>query len=189
MTMYGMKKSIIRTTWQKIYRFYAIRENVTLGKRVHIGVGSILGAPHRLQVGNDVYIGKSCTIEVDGYIGNYVLIANNVGLIGRWDHDLHAIGYPVRYAPWIGDNDYEGGGEDLGIIIEDDVWIGFGVIILSGVHIERGAIIAAGAVVTKDIAPYMIVAGIPAQPVGRRFTDDNIVLHEQGLRNFTPPFQ
>ena len=185
--MGGFKKSIVRTIWQKIYRIYAIRENVSVGKHVHIGMGSILSAPHTLQVGNDVYIGKNCTIEVDGYIGNCVLVANNVGLIGRWDHDLHAIGYPIRYAPWIGDDDYKGDGKDLGIVIEDDVWVGFGGIILSGVHVERGAIIAAGAVVTKDVASYMIVAGIPAKPVGMRFTGSNVVLHEQGLKSFEPP--
>jgi acetyltransferase-like isoleucine patch superfamily enzyme len=52
------------------------------------------------------------------------------------------------------------------IIIEDDAWIGTGVIVLPGLRIGAGSVIAAGAVVTKDVAPGIIVAGIPARPVG-----------------------
>lgn len=56
-------------------------------------------------------------------------------------------------------------------VIENDVWIGFGVTILNGTHIGDGVIIAAGSVVTKDIEPYMIVRGVPAKPIKRRFSD------------------
>ena len=60
------------------------------------------------------------------------------------------------------------------IILDDDVWIGYRAIILSGVHIGQGAIIAAGAVVTKDVPPYAIVAGVPARIVKYRFSEDII---------------
>lgn len=159
-----------------------MREHVTLGERVHIGLGSILWAPASLHIGNDVYIGKNCTIEVDGTIGNFVLIGNMVGLIGRWDHDYRAIGYPMSQTPWIGDADYEGAGRGKKIIIEDDVWIGFGSILLSGIRVGRGAIVAAGSVVTKDVAPYEIVAGGPARPIGVRFTEEEILKHESKLK-------
>lgn len=56
-------------------------------------------------------------------------------------------------------------------VIENDVWIGFGVTILNGTHIGDGVIIAAGSVVTKDVEPYMIVGGVPAKPIRRRFSD------------------
>jgi acetyltransferase-like isoleucine patch superfamily enzyme len=171
----------IRLIWQHIYRLYGVRANVKIGKHVHIGIGSILWAPRLLEVGNEVYIGKGCTIEVDGQIGDYVLIANQVGLVGRLDHDFHAIGTPMRYAPWIGDPDYRGKGKDEKIIVENDVWIGHGAIILSGVYIGRGAIIAAGSVVTRPVERYVIVAGVPAKPIGLRFSPEEIVKHEQAL--------
>jgi virginiamycin A acetyltransferase len=63
-------------------------------------------------------------------------------------------------------------------VIGDDVWIGFGAVVLSGVTIGRGAIVAAGSVVISDVQPYEIVAGNPARHVGRRFTDADITVHE-----------
>lgn len=60
-------------------------------------------------------------------------------------------------------------------IIEDDVWIGYNAIILpSAKHIGRGAVIAAGAVVTKNVPPYSIVAGVPAKIIGYRFDEEKI---------------
>lgn len=60
------------------------------------------------------------------------------------------------------------------IVIDDDVWIGINVTILSGVHISRGTIIAAGSVVTKDTEPYGIYGGVPARLIKKRFSDDII---------------
>lgn len=62
------------------------------------------------------------------------------------------------------------------IVIGNDVWIGYEAVVLSGVTIGDGAIIGARAVVTKDIAPYTIVAGIPAKPVRKRFSEEEISL-------------
>jgi maltose O-acetyltransferase len=56
----------------------------------------------------------------------------------------------------------------LPVVLEDDVWLGMGVIVLPGVRIGRGAIIGAGAVVTKDVPPYAIAHGLPCQVVGER---------------------
>lgn len=55
------------------------------------------------------------------------------------------------------------------IIVDDDVWIGYGVTILSGVHIGQGAVIASGAVVSKDVEPYSVVGGVPARIIKYRF--------------------
>lgn len=57
------------------------------------------------------------------------------------------------------------------IIVGDDVWVGYGATILSGVHIGQGAVIAAGAVVNKDVPPYAIVGGIPAKVIKYRFSE------------------
>ena len=60
------------------------------------------------------------------------------------------------------------------IVIGNDVWIGYEAVIMAGVHIGNGAIIATRAVVTKDVPPYTIVGGIPAKPIRKRFTNDTI---------------
>ena len=68
------------------------------------------------------------------------------------------------------------------IIIEDDVWIGYGATILSGVRIGRGAVVAAGTIVHSDIPPYAIVAGIPAKIVKFRF--EKSIIKELMLMDF-----
>jgi acetyltransferase-like isoleucine patch superfamily enzyme len=170
-----------RRAWQRVNRRYAVRANVTVGSNVHIGIGSILWAPNRLTVADDVYIGKFCTLECDGSIGRFTMIANNVGLIGRYDHDHRSIGLPIRHAPWIGSPDYKGPGLGLAIVVGEDVWIGFGAVVLTGVTIGRGAIVAAGSVVTRDIPPYAIAAGSPARAVATRFNAEEIAEHERLL--------
>ena len=65
-------------------------------------------------------------------------------------------------------------GSGYSVKIGNDVWIGDGAMILGGHEIGDGAIIAAGAVVTKDVEPYTIVAGVPAHPIRRRFSDEDI---------------
>lgn len=67
---------------------------------------------------------------------------------------------------------------DQDIVIEEDVWCGANVVILKGVTIGRGSIIAAGSVVTKDIPRYCIAGGIPAKLLKKRMTDEEISVHE-----------
>ena len=82
----------------------------------------------------------------------------------------------------IRDRDYDWKGLNSIVIIEDDVWVGYGAIILSGVKIGKGIIIAAGSVVTKDIEPYSIVGGNPANFIKYRFTKDEIKQHESLIK-------
>jgi acetyltransferase-like isoleucine patch superfamily enzyme len=171
----------LRQIWQRVNRLYSVRANVELGKDVHIGLGSALWAPHKLTIGDGVYIGKYCTIETDGVIGANSMIANNAGIIGRYDHDHRSIGRAIRQAPWIGDSDYEGAGKGLQADLGEDVWIGFGAVVLSGATVGRGGIVAAGSVVSGAVAPYAIVAGQPARQVGVRFDSDEVVAHETAL--------
>jgi len=176
-----MVNGTLRDLFQQLNRLVAVRHNVALGNRVHIGPGSILSAPHELEIGDDVYIGKYCTIQCNGKIGRWVLIGNNVGIIGRHDHDHRQIGTPIRLASHIEDPGREPRPGDI-VIIEDDVWIGYGAIVLSGVKIGRGAIVAAGAVATSDVESYSIVGGNPAITIGRRFhSRDEIEAHEKAI--------
>lgn len=72
-------------------------------------------------------------------------------------------------------------GYDKDIIIENDVWIGCNVTLLAGIHIGRGAIIAAGTVVSKDVPHYAIVGGVPAKIIKFKWTAEEILKHENGL--------
>ena len=164
-----MKINILTSFMQYILRIFSVKSGVTVGKHVHIGLLSALWAPKRLIIEDDVYIGNFCTIQVNGRIGRYTMLANNVGIIGKLDHDFREIGKPIRYAKWIGNRD-DLDELDSEVNIGQDVWIGYGAIILSDVTIGQGAIIAAGSVVTGNIDPYSIVAGVPAKPIGQRFT-------------------
>jgi len=128
-----------------------------------------------LEIGQDVYIGRYCTIECDGSIGAGTLIANNVGIVGREDHDFRAIGKLMACSPWVGDRPTT---PRDSVTIGQDVWIGFGAIVLSGVSVGRGSIVGAGAVVTGDVDPYSIVAGNPARVTGRRFNPVDVARHE-----------
>ncbi len=70
---------------------------------------------------------------------------------------------------------------DQNVIIEEDVWCGSNVTILKGVTIGRGCIIAAGALVTRSMPPYYVVAGIPAKPIKMRWSPEQILEHERKL--------
>lgn len=159
----------------------AHQHNIKIGNNTTFGRGTVFWAPNQMTIGNNVYIGKYCTIQADMKMGNNIVIANNVGLIGRYDHDYSQVGMNIKDAPWIGDANYNFLGKNEKIIVEDDVWIGFGAVIFTGIHVHKGAIIAAGSIVTKDVPAYAIVAGNPAKIKGYRFTDSQIQEHEKIL--------
>lgn len=154
-----------RRLWQAGSMRLNVRGDVLVGDRFRLGQGSVISSPHGLRVGHDVSVGRNCTLEVSGTIGSFVLISAQVGIVGRRDHAIEETGTPMRYSTWVGDRPCEPA--DL-VRIEDDVWIGYGACILSGLHIGTGAVVAAGSVVVHDVAPYAIVAGNPARTVGHR---------------------
>lgn len=154
---------LTRIKWRK----YSFGKNPFIGRSVY------LWAKHQIKVGDNFYIGKFSQIECDACIGDNVIIANHVGLIGRYDHHYQQIGTPTRLASQIRDKNYNWKGLNEKIIIEDDVWIGFGSILLSGIKIGRGSIIAAGSVVTSDVQPFSIYGGVPAKKIAERFKNED----------------
>ncbi|MCZ2845015.1 MAG: CatB-related O-acetyltransferase [Candidatus Bathyarchaeota archaeon] len=140
-----------------------------------------LYAKNKISIGDNFYIGRFSQIECDAEIGNNVLFANNVALVGRYDHHFEQIGVPIRLASQIRDADYNWKGLNSKVKIEDDVWIGYGSIIMSGVKIGKGSIIAAGSVVVKDVDPYSIIGGNPAKFLRTRFKEEDIILHERSI--------
>ncbi len=164
-----------------VKQFLFVGRNVKVGRNFHLGLMTWISAPDRLEIGDDVLIGKLCTIQCNGSIGDGVLIANNDGVIGRIDHEFREIGILVRNAPHISSSKSLQKDCRSRIDIGSDVWIGFGSTILSGVSIGRGAIVAAGSVVMGNVGAYDIVSGNPARRIGRRFTDEQIAAHEAAL--------
>lgn len=118
-------------------------------------------------------------------IGNFVSIGKNVTFILGGNHQISTItNYPL-FSSFIERSPIKDALTKGPITIEDEVWIGFGVIILSGIKIGKGALIAAGAIVTKDIPPYAIAGGNPARIIKYRFTDEIIEsLNDFNLSNF-----
>ena len=130
-----------------------------------------------ITIGNDVYIGPHalflCT-ESQIFIGNKVLFGPHVTIIGG-DHRITDVG---RFIYDVLDKHPE---DDQDVHIEDDVWIGTNTTLLKGVTVGRGAVVAAGALVTKDVPPYAIVGGVPAKVLKYRFTPEQIQEHERQL--------
>lgn len=159
------------------------RAFLSYGKDLHVGKGTRFWAPKKILIGSGVYIGKQVHIEANCEIGDYCLLANRVAIVGRHDHDFSVVGFPVRYAPWVGSRRFPSPFLDEKAVIESDVWLGYGVVVLTGVVVGRGSVVAAGSVVSKDIPPYSIAAGVPARVVGQRFPDSSVVAaHEAAIR-------
>ncbi len=128
-------------------------------------------------VGNNVRIGTGASFYASvSYIkiGNNVMFGPNVTIRGG-NHSTHIIGKLMT--------DYKLSdklsNDDEPVIIENDVWVGTGAILLKGVHIGRGAIVAAGAVVTRNVPPYAIVGGVPAKVLKFRWGRLEVLLHEE----------
>ncbi len=128
----------------------------SVGHTVFICNDFICKSPSNVSLGHHVYINhhvelgsNKCGLE----IGNYVQIAPYVCIMNEM-HEFSRTDIPM----------YEQKGLITGkVTIEDDVWLGYGVIILPGVTIHKGSVVGAGAVVTKDVKPYSVVGGVPAK--------------------------
>lgn len=133
-------------------------ESTTIGK----------GTYGKINVKNER---KDCRVK----IGNYCSIADDVMFLAAFDHEINRIStYPFRQMYGLASKEYRDAISKGDIIVDDDVWIGYRATILSGVHIGQGAIVAAGAVVTKDVPPYAIVGGVPAKVIRYRFDEGMI---------------
>jgi len=143
------------------------------GRHVHCQWSASFWSPHRhIVLGDWVGIGPGCLFLADTEIGNKVMIAANVAFLNSDDHRFDVVGK----AMWD-----SGRGDQYRIVVEDDVWLGHGAIILTPATIGRGSIVAAGSVVRADVPRYAIVGGVPARVLRMRFTDAQVVEHERLL--------
>jgi len=132
-----------------------------LGMKIGAGsliyLGQEIRSPRRIEIGSDTSIGHGC--KLDGRygirIGDHVNFSSEV-MVWTLQHDMNDSGFRMS------------GGA---VVIGDYAWISARAIILPGRTIGEGAVVAAGAVVTKDVEPYAIVAGVPAKKIGERTRD------------------
>ena len=160
---------------------------------------SLLGQESLVKIHSDLryYIDKPCRIRITSrgdndpgntrvyteehhlneykvVIGQYVSIADDSKLFLGGSHNYNNV---TTYLPVVRGNDYDASKylkSNGNITIGNDVWIGMSCIIMSGVTIGDGAVIAAGSLVTKDVEPYAIVGGCPAKLIKKRFDDETI---------------
>ncbi len=154
------------------------REFGAYGSNVTITPPIFVGNPSNVYIGDDVGIGPNAVISAIRaklIIKGKCAIAerltvhtgNHARICGKFITDITETNKPEGY--------------DKDIVIEEDVWIGCNVTILSGVTIGRGSTIAAGAVVNKDIPPYCIAGGVPAKVIKYYWSVDEILQHERHL--------
>ena len=126
------------------------------------------------SLGDYSYLGENCDVA-DAVIGKFTAIANSVR-IGAPNHPMgrasqHRFTYVPEYydATASRDRDFFADRRGDRVIVGNDVWIGHAAILLPGVTVGDGAVIGAGAVVSRDVAPYTIVGGVPARAIRNRF--------------------
>ncbi len=122
------------------------------GKNVNIEHGAFFASGNGISVGDNSGIGLNCRVAGPLSIGNDVMMAPNVTIVTQ-NHETSDLTKPMRLqtAP------------KQKVTVGNDVWIGTNVVIMPGVTVGNGVIIAAGAVVTKDVPDYAVVGGVPAK--------------------------
>jgi len=154
------------TSTTKIVNSSKNPDSIVIGQNCWI-LGELMVFPYgKIKVGNNCFIGEFTKIAAakEINIGNNVLIAHGVNIIDNNSHPIdaeeRAKDYQRIFTTGFADN-YSL--NEKTVTIKDNVWIGFNSIILKGVTIYEGAIVAAGSFVTKDVEAYTIVAGNPAK--------------------------
>jgi maltose O-acetyltransferase len=125
----------------------------TIGRESSLHMGLFVTGLH-IEIGDNVVINRR--VYLDGRIG--IKIGSNVSV----SPEVYILS--MEHDP----NDPKFGTRGGVVTIDDNAWIGARAMILPGIHVGEGAVVAAGAVVTKDVEPYKIVAGVPARPIGDR---------------------
>ncbi len=158
-------KSFIRDARYLLLRLIATRlRKLNAGKHCVFSPGCRIMSPKHTTLGDNVFIGRDVLISTSASgrspirIGAGVMIAQRAMIIGG-NHEYSDRSRHIRS---------QGEGKQGPIVLEEDVWIGAGAIVLTGVSIGKGAIISAGSVVTKSVAAYEIVGGVPARRIGER---------------------
>lgn len=126
-------------------------ENIRFSSGVYIGNGA------DIEIGNECQVNENARLS-NVKLGNFVMVAPQVVFLSEM-HKTDSLEVPMVR---------QGKRKFPATLVKDDVWIGFGAIIMPGIQIGTGSIIGAGAVVTKDVPDYTVVAGVPAKVIKHR---------------------
>ncbi|WP_051408460.1 DapH/DapD/GlmU-related protein [Sediminibacterium sp. C3] len=150
---------------------------IKIGSYFYIGYNSELYVWNKhLIIGNNTSINDNCKIYGEVSIGSNCLFASNI-FVSSGSHTYdHSPFLPIKAQDKLV-------GLNSQVIIEDDCWIGHGVVIMPGVYIGKGSIIGSNSVVTKNIYPYTICAGAPSKEIGKRIDFSNSFI---GLSSSVP---
>lgn len=181
MSIYVISKKVMNILHRVFCEPFIKRALAKCGSNVRIPKNCNFSGIENIYIGNNVALGSGLKIlstRAKVIIGNDVMFGPDVTII-TGDHRIDIPGRTMISIT----NEEKLSENDQDVILEGDNWIGANVIILKGVKIGFGAIIAAGAVVTQDIPPYSIFGGIPAKNIKIRFKEEEIIEHEQKLRS------
>ena len=170
-------RSIKSRSYYKIYMPFLLSQLKECGTDVVIGPDNHLAGLDHMSFGSHINIGVGAVLYstmAELKIGSYVICGPKITIL-TGDHRTDIVG---EYMKNVGDNN-KLPENDKDVVIEDDVWIGANATVLKGVRIGRGSIIAASAVVLKDVPPYSVY--ISKDKIIPRFTREQIIEHERLL--------
>lgn len=144
----------LRLAWYRRVLGWQIAPQATIMMGQHIQTNGIRAVGRKVAIGQGSVINWDCMLYVTGglVIGKQVSISAGTWLV-TGTHDMNDPNFNADYKP---------------IVIEDFAWIGMRATILAGVTIGKGAVVMAGAVVSRDVAPYTVVGGVPARVIAQR---------------------
>jgi acetyltransferase-like isoleucine patch superfamily enzyme len=155
-----IKKAIktVLATWRV---FVSTRRTASFktGKRFYVATGFHASSGVSICIGDDVYVGHAAHFGTDVTLKSNVLVASCVSFVGG-DHQIDNVHVHVGRNPR---------GQRRGVVVAEGAWLGHSCIIMDGVDIGEGAVIAAGAVVTKSVPPMAIFGGNPARLIRQRY--------------------
>ena len=157
-----------------LYYFKSYLKFKKKGKNLMLSKGGIFVRPEEISFGDNVFISSNFYISARNLVfKNNIMIGPN--LVIECDNHVY---------DEVGKTMFSNRDKRIikGVIIEDDVWIGANVTILSGVTIGEGSVIGAGSVVTKSQPRYSICVGVPCKPVKRRFNDEELGDHLKKIK-------
>lgn len=155
-------------TKSEVHNLRQDNSKIKIGERSHVK-GELLLFAHagKIEIGDDSYIGEGTRIWSAEHvkIGNNVLISHNCNIIDTDSHEIDPIKRALTFQNMIKHGHAKVNNDIVSktIVIEDYAWLSFNVSILKGVRIGKGAIVAAGSVVTKDVPAFCLVGGNPAK--------------------------
>lgn len=163
--------NIIKKALRRLFRIFCGKKGVYCQEGKGNVYGKYLFLHEKTSVGSYNHIGNG-TMTANAKIGNYCSIAPYVKL-GHMEHALSCVSTSTQiFLPKHGITDFTGDIDPT--VIENDVWLAANVVVKQGVTVHTGAVVGAGAVVTKDIPPYAIAVGVPAKVIKYRFSEETI---------------